>query len=207
MSYRVLKDYPRRPHFEFFRRNPLPFYSLTFELEAGRLRARARAVEGSTYAALAWAFHRALLRVEAFRVRTLGADLVLYDSLRMGMTVPAPGRTFSFSTPPWNEDGAAFLRGAAPVLARASEDVDLTGGNAPDFAYYTALPRVPFLSFAHVAPADPDAGQPNIAFGKFREDGDRLLVPVGLTVNHRYVDGADLGDLYDAACESYRAAF
>ena len=207
MSYRVLHDYPRRAHLEFFRRNPLPFYSVTFELDAARLRGRAREAGGSTYAALAWAFHRALLRVEAFRVRMQGPDVVLYDSLRLGMTVPAPGRTFSFSTPPWSDDGAAFLRGAAPVLARASEGIDLTGGNAPDFAYYTALPRVPFLSFAHVAPADPDAGQPNIAFGKFREDGARLLVPVGLTVNHRYVDGADLGDLYDAASESYLSAF
>ena len=206
MGFRVLDDYPRRPHLEFFQRNPHPFYSVTFELDATRVRAGARAAGGSTYAALCWAFHRALLRVEAFRVRVRGADVVLFDSLHMGMTVPAPGRTFSFATPPWQEDGAAFLRAAAPVLARASQAVDLSGGNAPDFAYYTALPRVPFASFAHVPAADANDGQPNIAFGKFREDGIRVTVPVGLTVNHRYVDGADLGELYDAACESYRTA-
>ena len=207
MGFRVLEDYPRRPHLEFFRRNPHPFYSVTFELDATRVRSAARDAGGSTYAALAWAFHRALLRVEAFRVRLHGADVVVYDSLQMGMTVPAPGRTFSFCTPPWHEDGREFLRAAAPVLARASQAVDLTGGNAPDFAYYTALPRVPFASFAHVPAASADDGQPNIAFGKFRDDGGRVTVPVGLTVNHRYVDGADLGDLYDAACASYGSAF
>jgi chloramphenicol O-acetyltransferase type A len=207
VGFRVLDDYPRRPHLEFFRRNPHPFYSVTFDLDATRVRKRAHDAGGSTYAALAWAFHRALLRVDAFRVRAHGPDVVLYDSLQMGLTVPAPGRTFSFATPPWHEDGATFLREAAPVLARASREADLTGGNSPDFAYYTALPRVPFASFAHVPAADADDGQPNVAFGKFREDNGRVVVPVGLTVNHRYVDGADLGDLHDAACESYRSAF
>ena len=207
MGFRVLEDYPRRPHLEFFRRNPHPFYSVTFDLDATRVRAGARNAGGSTYAALGWAFHRALLRVEAFRVRAQGAEIVLYDSLHMGMTVPAPGRTFSFAAPPWHDDGLAFLRAAAPVLARASEAVDLTGGKAPDFAYYTALPRVPFASFAHVHAANADDGQPHIAFGKFREDAGGVTVPVGLTVNQRYVDGADLGDLYDAARESYASAF
>jgi chloramphenicol O-acetyltransferase type A len=207
VGFRILEDYPRRPHLEFFRRNPHPFYSVTFELEATRVRAGARKAGGSTYAGLCWAFHRALLRVEAFRVRAHGEDVVLYESLRMGMTVPAPGRTFSFASPPWHDDGPAFLRAAAPVLAEASRAVDLSGGNAPDFAYYTALPRVPFASFAHVPAADPGDGQPNVAFGRFQDEGGRVTVPVGLTVNHRYVDGADLGDLYDAACESYGSAF
>ena len=51
----------------------------------------------------------------------------------------------------------------AALLARASERIDLSGGAAPDFAYYTALPKIPFLAFAHVTPADPTAGQPAIA--------------------------------------------
>ena len=36
---------------------------------------------------------------------------------------------------------------------------------------------------------------------------ERLLVPVGLQVNHMYVDGADLGELYDGAQASFSRAF
>ncbi len=206
-SFRVLTDYPRRAHLEFFRRNANPFYHLTFELDATQLRTRARESGGSTYAAMVWAWHRALLGIPAFRTRLHGEEVVLYDSLSVGLTVPAPGRTFTFATLEWEEDGLAFLRRASDVMGKASEGIDLSGGAAPDFAYYTALPKIPFLSFTHVALPDPTAGQPEAAFGKFRESDGRTFVPAGVLVNHLYVDGADLGDLYEELAESFARAF
>ncbi|MBX7186864.1 MAG: hypothetical protein K1Y01_17105 [Vicinamibacteria bacterium] len=207
MGIIVLSDYPRRAHLEFYRANPSPFYSVTFELDAARIRGRAREVGGSTYAALCWAFHRAMLKVEAFRTRLDGEDVVLHDTLRIGMTVPGPGRTFTFATHDWNESGEAFLKAASAEIARSSEAVDLNRGGEPDFAYYTAVPGVPFLGITHAPHRDRTAGQPMTAFGKFREDGARLFVPVGLQVNHMYVDGIDVSDLFDGAQASFADAF
>ncbi|HEV8632484.1 MAG TPA: CatA-like O-acetyltransferase, partial [Thermoanaerobaculia bacterium] len=154
-----------------------------------------------------WSYHRALLPIDAFRTRLAGDEVVLHDSLRVGMTVPAPGRTFSFVNLDWDTDPQRFLAAARAAMADLSTRVDLSGGGEPDFAYYTALPRVPFTSFAHVALPDPTAGQPETAFGRFREEGGRVQVPVGVLVNHLYVDGADLGDLYEAARDSFERAF
>lgn len=208
MSFRVLDAYPRRAHLEFYRRYPSAFYSVSFELEAGLLRQRLRAAGAGTYAGFCWAFHRALVALEAFRVRLHGDDVVLHERLRLGLTVPAPGRTFSFVNLEWDEDPARFFPAAAAAMRQASAQVDLRGGGeAPDFAYYTAVPRLPFIGFTHVPLADPTAGQPAVAFGKFREEGDRLLVPVGVQVNHMYIDGADLGDLHEAAQASFARAF
>jgi len=207
MSFRVLVDYPRRAHLEFFRARGNPFYSMTFALDATRVRSRARELGASPYAALVWTYHRALSSIDAFRTRLDGDRVVLHDALRVGMTVPAPRRTFTFATLDWEPDAPAFLARARTVMADASTRVDLTGGAAPDFAYYTALPLVPFTSFAHVALPDPTAGQPEAAFGRFRAEGGRSIVPVGVLVNHLYVDGADLGELCDAARESFERAF
>jgi chloramphenicol O-acetyltransferase type A len=207
MAFQVLSDYPRRQHLEFFRRQSNPFYSLTFELDATRVRARAKEAGGSTYAALVYCFHRALLTIDAFRTRLHGEDVVLYDKLDVGMTVPAPDRTFSFANFGWEPEAERFLAAAREAMAIGSAQADLTGGKTPDYAYYTALPLVPFTSFAHVALPDAEAGQPETAFGKFRERGGRSDVPVGILVNHLYVDGADLGDLYEAARESFDRAF
>ena len=206
-SFRVLRDYPRRAHLEFFRQNADPFYHLTFELDATAVRARARAAGGSTYAAMIWAYHRALVGIDCFRTRLHGDDVVLYESLSVGMTVPAPGRTFTFAALEWEPDGARFLERAGVAMKSASEKVDLSVGAAPDFAYYTSLPKIPFLSFTHVNLPDKTAGQPECAFGKFREADGRTHVPVGVLVNHLFVDGADLGDLYEAAAESFARAF
>jgi chloramphenicol O-acetyltransferase type A len=207
MGYRVLDPYPRRPHIEFFRHHPNPFYSTSFELDATELRARARELGVSTYASLIWAFHRALLGIDAFRTRLVDDEIVLFDSLTVGMTVPAPGRTFTFATLDWQADATRFLAAAGRAMADASARIDLSPGSAPDFAYYTSLPRLPFTSFAHLPHTDPTAGQPNIAFGRFTQNESRLMVPIGLTVNHFYVDGADLGELYEATVESFAEAF
>ncbi|MEO8195841.1 MAG: CatA-like O-acetyltransferase [Thermoanaerobaculia bacterium] len=205
MSYSLLSDYPRRPHFEFYRSHPSPFYSVTFELDATRLRERLADERAPVYAGLCWHFHRALLTLPAFRVRLLGDELVLHDRLRMGLTVPAPRRTFTFATFEWEPDWAAFAGSARGVLERASESVDLTGGSEPDFAYYTALPRIPFSAFTHVTLTDPTAGQPGTAFGKLAERQGRFAVPVGVQVNHLFIDGGDLGDIYEAAQASFAA--
>jgi chloramphenicol O-acetyltransferase type A len=207
MGYRVLERYPRRAHLEFYRSNPNPFYGVSFELDATALRARARERGASTYAAMVWAYHRALLPIDAFRTRLRGDDVVLHDTLRVGMTVPAPERTFTFAALEWDPSAADFLSRAGEAIARASEGVDLTGGAAPDFAYYTALPKVPFTNFTHVALSDPTQGQPEAAFGRFREQDGRTIVPVGVAVNHLYVDGADLGELYEGLVDSFARAF
>lgn len=207
MAFRVLRDYPRRAHVEFYRHNPSPFYSVTFELDATGVRARARETGSSSYAALVWCFHRALLTVDAFRTRLVGEDVVLHDSLRVGMAVPAPARMFTFATPDWDVDPEHFLSAARRVMAEASSHVDLSVGDAPDFAYYTALPHLPFTSFTHPRLPDPTAGQPQTAFGRFTEAAARVQVPVSVQVNHVYVDGVDLGALYEAARESFDRAF
>ncbi len=204
----VLHDYPRRAHLEFYRGYPNPFYAVTFELDVTALRARLVAAERSIYAGFCWAFHRALLTVDAYRVRLERDQIVLLDSLRIGLTVPAPRRTFRFSTVPYHPDPDEFFPAAAIEMARAAAAPELaTDEDTSDAAYYTALPRLPFTGFTHAPLADPCAGQPEIAFGKFREQAGRTLVPIGVQVNHMYVDGADLGDLYDAAADSFARAF
>lgn len=199
----VLTDYPRRAHFEFYRPHPSPFYSVTFELDATRLRERLADEGAPVYAGLCWHVHRALQSLDAFRVRLLGEELVRYELLNMGLTVPAPRRTFTFATFAWEPEWPRFAAAARGVLARASERIDLSGGAAPDFAYYTALPKIPFLAFTHVTPIDPTAGQPGTAFGRIEERQGRFVVPVGVQVNHLFIDGGDLGDLFEAAQASF----
>jgi chloramphenicol O-acetyltransferase len=121
--------------------------------------------------------------------------------------VPAPERTYTFAPLEWEASAESFLARAGDAIARASRGVDLTGGADPDYAYYTALPKVPFTSFSHVALPDPHQGQPEAAFGRFREQDGRTIVPVGVSVNHMYVDGADLGDLYEGLVDSFARAF
>lgn len=199
MSYRVVEDYPRREHLEFYRRNPSPTYGLTFELDATRLKQFLEGRRLPTYINFCYFFLRAMQAVEAFRHRLVEGRVVLYEQLLPALTVPAPGGLFSFCALPYDDDLESFNRLAAPHLAEASARVQLTGGADPNYILFTSLPRVPFTAFHHVPPDDPTDGRPRVAFGKFRAAGGKLHVPIAMLVNHLYVDGAALGALVDEA--------
>lgn len=200
---RVVSDYYRRQHLDFFARYRSPFYAVSFELDVTAFKADLDRRGLPVYLNLTWAMTAALQSVEDFRYRFEGGEVVLYEQLQPGLTVPAPGGRFSFCALEFDPDQDAFNRRAAPRMAQASSGVDLAGGMGPEFAYFTALPKVPFTTFTHVAPDDPYAGQPRVAFGRFTSREGRLLVPVALLVNHVYIDGAALGRLYEEAARRF----
>ena len=204
-NYRVVTDYYRREHLEFFARYHSPFYSVTFELDATALKSFVERRGLPTYLNLAYFFTRALQAVEDFRYRLLDGQVVLYDHLHPALTVPAPGGRFSFCPLRFHPDLDEFNRLARPAMERASASVSLEGAPEPDNVYFTALPKVPFTAFTHAVPDDPAAGQPRVAFGRFREEGARLKAPVALLVNHLYIDGAALGALAERAQAEFAA--
>jgi chloramphenicol O-acetyltransferase len=50
----------------------------------------------------------------------------------------------------------------------------------------------------------PTEQQPKIAFGQHSERAGRLLVPVGMQVNHIFIDGAAMEKLVERVQEIYR---
>ena len=202
-SRRVVADYYRRQHLDFFARYRSPFYAVGFELDATLFKADLERRGLPAYLNFAWAMTAALQAVEDFRYRLEDGEVVLYDQLHPALTVPAPGGRFSFCALEFDPDQETFNRRAAPRMAEASSRVDLTGGEGPQYVYFTALPKVPFTTFTHVAPDDPHAGQPRVAFGRFARRKGRVFLPVALLVNHLYIDGAALGRLYEEAAARF----
>lgn len=206
MDYQVVEDYYRREHFEFFSRYGNPFYSVTFPLDAGALRRALAARALPTYLNLSYLLLRAMQGIEDFRYRLLDGRIVLFARLHPALVVPAPGGRFSFCALRYDPDVAVFNRESRAAMEETSRRVDLTGGTEPNFVYFTALPKVPFTHFTHVVPDDPTAGQAQVAFGRLRRDGGRVWVPVGLQVNHLFIDGAALGRLAEETQALWDAA-
>ena len=198
-SFKVVEPYYRQEHFDFFRRYRSPFYAATFELDATRLKARTAARGGSTYASLCYCFTRAMRGIEDFRYRFRDGRLVLYAELHMGLTVPAPGGRFGFAYLAWDPDPERFATHARRVLAEAEGRLSLVEQPHSNFIFYTALPRLPVTGLTHAEIGDPTEGEPRVACGKLVERGGRRMVPVGIQVNHAFIDGAALGELAERA--------
>lgn len=206
MAHRVVERYYRQEHFDFYRGYRSPFYSATFELDATRVKAYADRRGRSTYANLCYFFTRAMQGIEDFRYRWLDGRIVLYDRLHVGLTVPAPGGRFSFAYVAYHPSAERFNARAERVLAAAAGGVSLSESRQRNFIFFTALPGVPFSGFTHAVPDDPTEGEPRVAFGRFTSRDGALRVPVGVQVNHCFVDGATLGRLVEAAERAYAEA-
>jgi chloramphenicol O-acetyltransferase type A len=203
VSYSVIEDYYRQEHFDFFRAYEMPFYNVTFDLDVSVVTAFSKERGYSVYLTQCFLFTRGMSRVEDFRYRVIDDRIVLHDELEIAATLPAPNGAFSFAHFESEPDLAAFLRRAEAVSRRARERATLHSIASGNTVLFTSVPGVRFTGFTHATPADRTDGRARVAFGRFFEDSGRLRVPVGLGVNHIFIDGAAIGRLV----EEVQAAF
>jgi len=200
MAYRIVENYYRKEAFEYFRGYRNPFYSVTFQLPFGRLKALLNAQGWKTYLNLCYFFTRAIQPLEDYRYRLQDGELVLHDAIHLGLTVPAAGGLFGFSYFDFTPDAARF--NAEAVMPSPDQPPDLTGRGSSIYVYFTAIPGIPFTGFTH-ASNDPTDGAPRVAFGKPYDDAGELWVPVSVQVNHAFIDGRALGELYERAVDCF----
>ena len=200
--YRIVDDYYRQEIFDFYRRSRNPFYSLTFELEVAPLKRFLDERGHGIYLNLCYFFTRALQPLEDFHYRLVDGEIVCYEVIHPSLTYPAADGLFSFVDLTYDPDVDRFNDRARELLPSADEPARLAPSDHDNAVYFTAIPGVPFTSFAH-ASDDPTNAAPRVAFGRFVRQGDSLRVPVGIQVNHLFIDGRALGELYERARESF----
>jgi len=203
MTYRIVEDYYRQEHFDFFRGYEMPFYSITFNLEITAVKAFAEERRFPVYLTQCFLFARAMSRVEDFRYRVVDDRIVLFDDLEIAATVPAPNGAFSFAHFDQAPNLETFLCRAETVSQMAREKASLKATAEGNTILFTSLPGVRFTGITHATPPDRTDGRARVAFGQFFEERDRLMVPVGLGVNHIFIDGAAIGRLVEEVQSEY----
>lgn len=203
MAYRVVDDYYRKEIFDFFHGYQNPFYSISFALKFSRLKAFLDERGFKTYLNLCYFFTRAIQPLEDFRYRLEDGKFVLHDAIHLGLTVPAANGLFSFVNFDYDPDVERF--NAEAVLPDAGAAPNLTVATEPQsgiHVFYTAIPGIPFDGLTHATPNPADAAT-RVAFGRPYQDRGESWVPVGIQVNHAFIDGRALGDLFDRAVECF----
>ena len=203
MGFEIIENYYRQKHFDFFRSYRNPFYAITFELDATALKALCNSRSWPVYRNLCYFFARGMQPVEDFRYRVRDHHIVLYDTLEVAATLPAPDGLFSFAYLGFHPNAAEFNRRAEAFDRPTRAAVSLEQPEDTNHILFTAIPGVRFTGLTHATPDDTMDGRPRVAFGRFFEQSGRLMVPVGLEVNHIFVDGAAIGALVEGAQREY----
>lgn len=193
-------EWKRKAAFEMYSTYADPLFNVSALIEVTELRQYALSHKLPFSQCLFYHSLAVCNEIEEFRLRVRNGDVVLYDVVHGGSTVPNPDGTFGFTyfdyVPGESlQDFVKHYDSRGTALPQDNEGKPLTARNTGpkeryDLIRHTVLPWTSFTSVKH-----PRSGQehdciPKIAFGRFYKDRlGRIMMPVSVEAHHGLMDG------------------
>jgi chloramphenicol O-acetyltransferase type A len=149
--------------------------------------------------------------VEPFRYRLRGERVLVHERVHAGAIVLLDDESFTFVYLDYTEDFGAFHASGRAIVERARVEppsLDARVGQ-DNLIYHSVIPWVSFTSISHARDSRQQSGIPKVAFGKWREVGGRVLMPVSVEAHHALLDGLHVGRFFErfqSLCSDPRAA-
>lgn len=178
MGYHLLDmtAYARLDEYNYFRSLAYPYVGVTVNADITPLHARVRAEGLPFFLSLLYVTSRAANSITAFRQRLRADGIVEYDNCPTSHTVSLGGGRYCY----------CMLR-------------------AESLFFVSTMPGITFTSFVQPTPYPADSN-PRFMFGKYFAEGDRVLLPFSVQVNHALVGGQQLTAFFEAP-DAHIAAF
>ncbi len=197
-AFLELEHYPRKAHFEYFRRMANPYVGLTVEVDVTPAVQGAKAAGQSPFLYLLYAVGKAANAVPAFRQRIRGEGIVEYPRCKTSHTVMKPDGTYAYC----EADSGLPLEEFLTAMAAKQEEVRVGGSiqeesDPEGLLFLSCVPWMSYTALVQPTPAPADSN-PRITWGKFMPKGDRLVMPLSVLCHHALVDGRQIADFYEA---------
>ncbi|MGV9657900.1 type A chloramphenicol O-acetyltransferase [Streptomyces koyangensis] len=196
-----LDTWPRRQHFDHYRRRVPCTYAMTVEVDVTTFAAALRRSPRKSYLAQVWALATVVNRHEEFRMcLTDSGDPAVWPVVHPDFTVFNPEReTFACVWAPYDPDFGTFHDTAAPLLAEHSRATDFfpQGDPPPNTFDVSSLPWASFTGFTLDIRDGWDHLAPIFTLGRYTEREARLLLPLSVQIHHAAADGFHTARLTD----------
>jgi chloramphenicol O-acetyltransferase type A len=195
-----LRDWKRREHFETFSSWHYSHFNICADVDVSDFRPAMREAGISYNTAVVYLLARTANDIVEFRLRARDGIVVEHEVVHPATTVMASDDLFTFAFFEYDRDlrrFSAHVHEATERVRRSPSLEDPPGRD--DLLFMTAIPWVSFTSFAHPIPVVPMDSIPRFAWGKVREDGDRLLMPLSVQGHHGLMDGLHAGRFFEQA--------
>ena len=194
-----LQTWERTAHYQFFKRMDYPHYNVCMNIEITNFLRMLESQRLPFYYAMIYAATLAINSAEAFRYRIRGEQVVLHEMVHPSFTDMSEGSDlFKFVTVNMGESLQDFVRTAADVAKNQTEHfVQADGEDRDDLIYITCVPWVSFTSLSHTISFNKDDSVPRLAWGKYFQDGEKVLLPFSIQAHHSFVDGIHIGRYVD----------
>jgi len=193
-EYLDVTSWARRDLFEFFRGYDKPYFNVCVQLDITELLALLRKRPD---ASVSLAYHYLALRianeVEPFRYRLRDGKVLVHDVIHGATTVLLSNESFAFAYFDYTADYRKFSADAQGVITEVKREGTFKSRPSDDLIHFTTLPWVSFTSFSHARNWGQEDSVPKITFGKFTNEGKRVLMPFSVEVHHALMDGLHVG--------------
>ncbi len=194
-----MENWSRKQHFDFFNNFDYPHFNITLDLNITKLYNYIKENEISFFKTMVYYVTRSANNIKEFRYRVVDNNQVIeYDEINPSFTIMGEGNVFSFCNSKYYEDKDKFFD-SMEVNIRSyknnpavSEEEDKN-----DSIYLTSLPWISFNSITHPIDIINVDSVPRIAWGKYRKENSKIILPFSIQVHHGLMDGYHVSKYID----------
>jgi len=150
----------------------------------------------SFYYAMIFAVTHIANNMVNFRYRIRNDKVVLHDQVHPSFTdLQKDSDLFKYVTVDMKDNILTFCKYAKETSRNQKEyfAFGTTDKERDDLIYITCLPWISFTSVSHTISLNKEDSVPRISWGKYFYEGDKVLLPFSVQVNHALLDGVQIG--------------
>lgn len=191
-------SWPRKSHYDFFRKLGVPHLTVSSEVDITDLRQATRKTGSSIFLATLFCLMRAVNAVPELRTRFQGDIVTEYETTHPAITVPIEGDRFGFCYIEYSDQWKTFEEQATEAMREAGKSTHLDDSGADDRNDWTYLTCLPWMSVSAVQfpVCGPGDCVPRVGWSKFRIREGRTMQPVHIMAHHALVDGLHVGRFF-----------
>lgn len=193
----------RKKHFEFFQSMEMPHFSMVSPISVRPLTEYIKDNHLHFTGTMVYLLSKVANEIREFKWRIRGNEVVEHDFVHPSFTVSTDeADVFSFCYVEFSDDYDVFVKAVARAQKQMREAPSLEDiPHRDDYLFMSSMPWVHFTGFMHAMHTPVKDSVPRITWGKTRQSGDELLMPVGVQVHHGVVDGRHVGIFYEKFAE------
>ncbi len=193
-----LENWPRREHYLFFKEFESPHFSLCVEMDLTNFLPAIKIAKDSFTAVMMYLVARAANSIPEFKQRVREGSPIEHEVVHPSATILTKDDLFTFCTVEYQADFKEFIRITEEEISRVKSTPSIEEKFLEDNTLYmTSIPWVSFTSFMHPIRLNPADSVPRFAWGKYRQESDKIVMPLSVQGHHAMMDGLHAGRCYD----------
>jgi chloramphenicol O-acetyltransferase type A len=192
-----LETWHRKDHYEFFCNFEYPHFSLCADVDLTIFLSEIKKIKVSFTAAIMYLIARTANAIPEFRHRVREGNPIEHDLIHPSATILTKDDLFSFCTVLYTADFFEFIKKAEEEIDRVKTDPYIEEKIQDDsMLFMSSIPWVSFTAFMHPLKLNPTDSVPRFAWGKYKEQDGKVIMPLSVQAHHAVVDGLHVGYYY-----------